>query len=206
MKDIEFIAAPKGVECSEQRIEAFRRAFAKHSIPFDEKCIHYGDWSIRGAMEITRNIIMDRGDNLPDAIVCANDVLAMSACVELQKAGIKVPEEVIVTGFDNLEDGQVFIPSLCTVGQDYPLLGEIAFEKLMKLINGEKVSDTVLKGELIKNGSCGCFNSNAALLREKACKSAFYDKVISREFSWSNSWFSNTILDSESNGNIKEKV
>ena len=206
VKDIEFIAAPKDAECSNLRIEAVRSVFARYSIPFDEKCIHYGDWSVRDAMEITKRIIRDRRDNLPDAILCANDLLVISSCFKLQKAIIKVPEEVIVTGYDNLEDGQVFIPSLCTVGQDYPLLGEIAFEKLMKLINGEKVSDTVLNGELIKNGSCGCFNSNAVLLRERVCKSAFYDKVISREFSWSNNWFSNAILDGESNGKLKENT
>lgn len=197
VRDIEFISGPKGNVNSELRISAIKKIFGKYDIPFDEECIHYSDYSVRGAMTIAEEFLKKRsGKKMPDAVICANDNLAMGACSEIEKIGLRVPEDVIITGFDNTYDGQVFNPALCTVAQDDYSVGKTAFEALLKRIKNEKADDVIIKNRFIKNQSCGCCNDTVNELRLKECKQRFYDKIKRFEFDWSNNWIAHSLLSS----------
>ncbi len=206
IKDIEFIAGMKDSVDSNIRIEAAREVMQKYNLVLDEPNLHYGDWSVFGAMKTTADIIESREGKLPDAFICANDTLAMSVCVELENHGFHVPNDTVVTGYDRIYDGQIFDPSLCTVGRDDKLSGKMAFDSLLLAIQEQKNEDIIIDSEFIPNQSCGCVNSNANKLRSDECKRAFYNKVDSLNFGWSNSWLSSRVLDSKNPKDIRNNL
>lgn len=194
VKNAEFIAGTADNENSRTRIEAWRKVFQKHQLAAEDERIHYTDWSAHASMEATKKIIEKCAGNLPDALICANDYLAIAACKEVEKAGYRVPEDIIVTGYDHTYEGEIFYPSLCTVGQNDFLVGERAMELLMDRLKGSEVSDIVVANEFIKSESCGCTGANVDKLRIEECKRKYYDKLNTLEFGWSNSGLTNDIL------------
>lgn len=206
VRDVEFIAGPKGNENSELRIDATRRVLEKYNAQINEAAISYTDWSVRGAMAAADEILERRKNNTPDAIICANDNLAMATCVEIEKAGLKVPEDIIVTGYDKIYEGQIFYPALCTVGQNDYEVGCRSFISMMELVNGKETSDVVISNEVIRNQSCGCDNPFVDTLRIDECKKKFYERVRTLEFGWSNNWIANNILKSPKMEDVKKNL
>jgi LacI family transcriptional regulator len=100
---------------------------------------------------------MPRGE-LPDAVVCANDQTAMGVLRALGRAGIRVPEEVAVVGFDDIFPGSLCDPPLTTVHQPMRMLGERACARLLDRIADPALRPRVdlLPTELVLRSSCGC--------------------------------------------------
>ena len=98
------------------------------------------------------------GGQLPDAIICGNDQMAIGAMRELQAAGVRVPADVAVTGFDDIRYGALFTPPLTTVRQSLRLLGERAGSCLLERIADPALPHRAerLPTELIVRESCGC--------------------------------------------------
>ncbi|MEW6989635.1 LacI family DNA-binding transcriptional regulator [Colwelliaceae bacterium 6441] len=84
-----------------------------------------------------------------DAICAACDLIAIGAIRALKERGIKIPEQVSVIGFDDIAIASFTSPALTTVKQDTKLAGELLVETLLKAIQGEKVSTTLIPPELI---------------------------------------------------------
>jgi LacI family transcriptional regulator len=94
---------------------------------------------------------------LPRAIICANDQTALGAIHALARRGIRVPQDIAVTGFDDVPVARHLHPPLTTVRQPMQELGGIAFEILYsKISTGKADSDVVLPVQLIVRESCGC--------------------------------------------------
>ena len=95
---------------------------------------------------------------LPTAVVAANDYIAVGAVVALAKAGIKVPQEVAVVGFDDGDLATVVQPPLTTVHVPRASMGEVAANRLLKLLQDQTVPPvlTVLPTTLTVRESCGC--------------------------------------------------
>ena len=101
-------------DASNRRIEAFRQEMAAHGLPVPESAICHGNmWSNCG--EIAYEAFFTDPENRPEAVVCANDYMAVGLMRELHSHGIRVPEDVIVTGFDNVSRLGVEEPSLTTI-------------------------------------------------------------------------------------------
>jgi LacI family transcriptional regulator len=105
-----------------------------------------------------RDILTWPRSELPDAIVCANDQMAIGAIRELQMAGIRVPADISVVGFDDMHAGTLVVPPLTTVRQPMRLLGERACSRLLERIADPALPRHVerLPTELIIRESCGC--------------------------------------------------
>ena len=116
-RDIYMMAGIKGDHFSEERIEAYKRVLAENDIPFDEKRIGYGLFWDRPSRDVILKVI-EEGE-IPEAVVCANDNMAIAVSDELQKAGYRVPEDVLVTGFDGERKCLFKSPSITTVESDY---------------------------------------------------------------------------------------
>jgi LacI family transcriptional regulator len=99
-----------------------------------------------------------RGGEMPDAIVCANDQMAIGAMRELQAAGIRVPQDIAVTGFDDIALGALLAPPLTTVHQPMRLLGERACAMVLERIADPALPRRVerLPTGLVVRESCGC--------------------------------------------------
>jgi LacI family transcriptional regulator, repressor for deo operon, udp, cdd, tsx, nupC, and nupG len=89
----------------------------------------------RDGAEATRRIL--RGGRLPDALFCFSDLLALGALSALHDAGVSVPEQVAVVGFDDVEDGRYGRPSLSTIAPDKAAIAEHAMTALVRRIGGD---------------------------------------------------------------------
>src|SRR5207248_6042661 len=115
-----------------------------------------GDYSAIGGANVIASLL-DRGRDLPRAVVCANDQTALGAMHALARRGIGVPHDVAVTGFDDVPVARHLHPPLTTVRQPMQELGATAFDVLYsKISTGKGDSDVVLPVQLIIRESCGC--------------------------------------------------
>jgi len=98
-----------------------------------------------------------------DAIVCASDLIAMGAMRALRDNDIRIPEQVAVTGYDNIPSSSFTNPALTTMQQNTKLAGEILVKNLLQLINGAQLSQVLLPVELVVRQSCGAQKSTRQL-------------------------------------------
>ncbi len=90
-----------------------------------------------------------------DAIFAATDVLAISAIQALSDLGVRVPEDVAVIGYDDIELSAYISPALTTVRQDTTTGGQVLVETMLGMLEGAPPSDTILPTELVVRRSCG---------------------------------------------------
>lgn len=140
------------------RLRVTREVFEAHGIEFTDDDYGYGRWTSRYTIELIDELLdSDRG--LPDAIICANDIMAMAACTELEDRGVDVPKDVIVTGFDNCREGKMFYPALSSVEQNYHDIGykccEIIFDEIRGK-NAGKVARETVSSRFACGESCRC--------------------------------------------------
>jgi LacI family transcriptional regulator len=115
-----------------------------------------GDYSASGGANVIASLL-DAGTKLPRAILCANDQTALGAIHTLGQRGFKVPQDVAVTGFDDVPVARHLHPPLTTIRQPMQELGAKAFEVLYSRINGSNTKhDVVLPVQLVVRESCGC--------------------------------------------------
>lgn len=107
-----FIAGKKDELCSEQRIAAYKRVLADNGIAFRPDRLFYGDYWWGPTRAAVHDIIAS-GD-IPQAVICANDMMAITVCEELKKYGYAVPDDVIVTGFDGTWSAISCVPPITT--------------------------------------------------------------------------------------------
>ena len=97
---------------------------------------------------MARQIILEREPDV-DAVICANDDMAIGAIKALRELGKNVPGEVCVAGGDNILLGEYITPSLTTFDNMQYELGERAFDEILARINGESEKDIVIKGGIV---------------------------------------------------------
>ncbi len=98
--------------------------------------------------------LIDRGVAF-DAVFAASDLLAIGAIQALSEAGLSVPGDVSVIGFDDIPMASFATPALTTVSQNTKLAGEILVERLLKRIRGEPAESAMLPADLVIRRSCG---------------------------------------------------
>lgn len=162
-KDILFIAGTPDSKDSNDRLQALKDALSDRGL--NEPEVYYSNWengSTKTYLESTYST-----KQLPDAIICANDHLATFAILAVEAAGHRVPEEVLVTGFDHQQRSQIFYPSIASVDQHYDKLGEATAETLVNIfVNNAAPYETYVSCSFYPAESCGCKSvSNSDILR-----------------------------------------
>ena len=123
---------------------------------------HRGKFSVQSGVEAGAMVLACA--ELPDAVVCANDQMAIGVLQQLARGGVRVPDDVAVTGFDDIFPGSLFEPSLSTVHQPMRMLGERACARLLDRIASPSLPPQVdlLPVDLVLRRSCGCPPGDAA--------------------------------------------
>jgi PAS domain S-box-containing protein len=153
---IAFIRGPEGNEEAEQRYQVYTEVLAEHKLPLDPDLVTPGDFAPPAGTAAVRLLLDERKVSL-QAIVAANDMMALAALEALQARGIRVPSDVAVVGFDDIEEAMTVTPSLTTVRQPTHKLGQRAVEVLLALLANKRVPEqTTLPTELVVRQSCGC--------------------------------------------------
>ncbi len=153
---IDLVTGPRDNPHSLYRLNTYKEVLEKNNIPFDERRVHWGNFWKNCGEDIVQEM-MHSQTGLPQTIICANDYMAISVIEALKKEGIMVPDQVLVSGYDDLEEGKYNHPSLTTVSQPVRAMGECAIEILEKVWAGEEVEEEIyLPEEIVFRQSCGC--------------------------------------------------
>lgn len=155
-KHICFMAGYPGHYDSGKRLEYYYSAMARLNFPLYTNSVFYGDmWTRKG--EEAYEFFFSHPDNIPDAIICANDFMARSLCEALERHGKRVPEDVMICGFDNAVESREYHPQLTTVGLDYENMTKEAIQLIHDVLNGVKREQTVsVPANIIYRESCAC--------------------------------------------------
>jgi LacI family transcriptional regulator len=152
-----YLDGPPGVSDAQQRRLAFDEVL--HAHPHCQLAGSYtGLFSVQSGEEAGAKLLAEYGEALPDALVCANDQMAIGVLQALARAGVRVPEDIAVVGFDDIYPGSLSHPPLTTVHQPMGLLGERACARLLDRIARPSLRPRVelLQTELVLRSSCGC--------------------------------------------------
>lgn len=176
-RNINYISGPLANPEALDRYEAFLQVMKEHDLEVDQRRVYFGEFraidGVRGVEEILAS-----GLPMPDAIICANDAMALAAVVTLENHGFVIPDDVIVTGFDNTYYASHYCPPLTTVSRPLNEVGLRSCEQLIKIIGGETFENNiVLKSNAVFSESCGCLSHDSDDMRSYK-KSTF--KVLER--------------------------
>ena len=157
-----FIRGPVGNFDADERYRAYTTLLEEYGIPFNPDLVEIGDFGNgRIPMEALwpRMLATSREetDTSPWAVIAANDDMAIQAMETLREYGMRVPEDVVVTGFDDSIAAQNLDVPLTTVQQPIRAMGHQAVQMMVQLLRGEPVEErAMVPSELIVRRSCGC--------------------------------------------------
>lgn len=154
---INMLAGFQGNPFSEERVVIYKKVLQDYGIPFEEDRLGYGDfWDRPSRVAIKR--FLKENSPLPDAIICANDAMAITTCSVLKQEGYRVPDDIIVTGFDGIPQGRYHTPILATCEPDYEQPIKFIFEQIALACQTKQINpcDNNVEFCLIESQSCGC--------------------------------------------------
>jgi LacI family transcriptional regulator len=126
---IAFIAGPAGHNASTGRYEGYLDALSEAGLKSNPSLIAEGDYSLRSGLEAARKLI--EADPRPTAIFAANDDMAVGAMTAIMAAGLIVPGEISIAGYDDTRLASAVWPALTTIRQPVAEMGRRAAERLM---------------------------------------------------------------------------
>lgn len=160
-KRIAVLKGPEGNEEARRRFEVYRSFLSERGIPFDPSIALQGDFSVENSVNALMRHLEDRAPDF-DALLCLNDTMAIGCLGYFADRGIRVPEDVIVTGFDDIVRSRYESPSLTTVCQDLEAQGRIACELAHALLEGKDIPPlTMIPTRAVFRQSCGCVDGSS---------------------------------------------
>jgi sigma-B regulation protein RsbU (phosphoserine phosphatase) len=153
---VAFIRGPRVNAEAEMRYRGYRESLLEHGLTEDPRLVLEGDFSEQSGSRVIREL--GWGGSAPfDALVAANDSMAIGALGELTSRGVRVPDRLLVVGFDDVPEGRWGKPSLSTVRQSLYNLAEVALSSVLRQLTGKPCPPlTQVAGELVLRESCGC--------------------------------------------------
>ena len=155
MKDIAYLTGRKGHVHSERRLEAYRDAMKAHGLPVREDRMFYGDFWYFCGNRCAETLLKNRED-FPDAVVAANDPMAIGVAQTMHNAGLRIPEDISIVGYGSSAEGRnspVPISSPYIPGSDY---GSFAVEAIFRMLDGEEPGQPEPETRFFVGKSCGC--------------------------------------------------
>jgi LacI family transcriptional regulator len=153
-KRIGFITGRLDLVSGCHRLEGYKDGLNAKGIPLDDELIQIGDYTTEVGYACSQKLL-----DLPDpptAIFASNDMSALGAYQAAQEAGLRIPQDLSVIGFDNLPESTYPQPSLTTIDQFVAQMGKTAVELVMKMIKGETLERNLIKipTRLVVRESC----------------------------------------------------
>jgi DNA-binding LacI/PurR family transcriptional regulator len=152
---IAFLRGPDGNEDSGWRETGYRQALADHQLKFDPRLVERGNFEEQGGRAAVESLL--KKGNQFDAIFAGDDGTAIGALAALNQAGLRVPEDVALVGFDDMPPSRYLNPPLTTVRAPTEQVGHEAVNQLVRRIRtGQADAEVLLPTELVIRQSCGC--------------------------------------------------
>ncbi|WP_307337377.1 LacI family DNA-binding transcriptional regulator [Caldalkalibacillus uzonensis] len=154
-RDIAFISGPSNSVDSINRMKGYQQALEEYDIAYQSKWTFTGNFTREGGYHATKLLIM-QGD-LPTAVFYANDEMALGGYQAFEEMGIKIPDDISVMGFDDIQIAQYLNPPLTTVKQPKYEAGTLAAHLLFQAFDNQEINrrydlstDLVIRGSVAK--------------------------------------------------------
>ena len=143
---------------AQNRLAGYRNILLEHDLPVDNVLIKQGDWGVDSGYRATQELLSL--EERPTAIFAANDMMALGAIYAIQDAGLCIPEDIAIVGYDDRDFSAWIRPALTTIQMPSYEMGQSAARLLLKQFSGEELEDaTQIPGKLIVRQSCGARNA-----------------------------------------------
>ncbi len=153
---INYVSGPADNIDSVQRLKAYRSTLERYGIPVEEERIYHGNFRSKDGTDAVRAFLHSPLE-FPQAIICANDNMAVSAMNALTVHGVRVPQDVAVSGFDYIYNGRNYAPSLTSVQRPLERAGQLACQMILNHLQGTpQERSTLLDTRCCFSESCGC--------------------------------------------------
>lgn len=149
---IVFLGDTEGTELK-ARFQGYLNVLAENNLSYDPRLVVPAHFDVRSA-EMAVQSLLARGVSF-DAIFAVSDIIAFGAMRALLNNGVRIPEDVSVVGYDNIQWSGLYRPSLTTISQDLTQAGKIMVSKLVGTISNDEVQTEILSTELVVRESCG---------------------------------------------------
>jgi len=154
VKNPHMVAGQPGNDFSEKRIAVFKKVLSENNITFTDDMLSYGYFWANPCHEIAQEL-MER-ESLPDAIICANDIMAITICDILLEAGYKVPGDTIITGFDGYDEIYFTSPKITSSSCNVIYMADTIADTILLTSEDQKTHNIIIPPVFIPNESCGC--------------------------------------------------
>ncbi len=115
-----------------KRFSGYQRALIDAGMSVDLRLVKLGDWDIGHSCEMMAELL--RGDPRPDGVFCQSDHIALGVCQAIRRAGLSIPGDIAVVGFDNYDFAALVSPALTTIDQPLDEIGRTAFRQIQAII------------------------------------------------------------------------
>lgn len=176
-KRIAYLGGPKeNNRDARERLEAYCQVMKEHGLEIQEGMIEYGDYSANSATLFGKIL-----DNNPDieAVVCANDTMALSGYEECKKRGLIPGNDIAITGFDDIPEAKSALPALTTVEQNSYDLGYVAMKKAVELCENGNLESVKVPVYFKHRESCGS-EKRIGEVFEDISKESTYEEIARR--------------------------
>lgn len=132
-REIGIIVGPENVFTSAQRLRGYFDACAAYGLPADEKNVFHSDYTVQGGYESMRRLLMQQSCT---AVFVTNYEMTLGAIIAINEMGLKIPEEISVIGFDNMDLSRITHPQLTIITQPLEQIGTQAANLLLEHLTG----------------------------------------------------------------------
>jgi LacI family transcriptional regulator, purine nucleotide synthesis repressor len=153
-RDIGCIMGPAGRAPATQRLAGFEQAMGEAQLTVLPEWLQAGEFDCASGFNAMQTLLAQ--PERPSALFVFNDMMAMGAISAIHQAGLKVPEDISLVGYDNVELAQYLSPPLTTINQPKEALGRLAVTRLLARINGQQIENRLitLEPDLVIRQSC----------------------------------------------------
>lgn len=163
-----FVRGPLANVEAELRLRAYKSALEDNGIAFDERLVVTGDFTMPSGEHAVSVLVDERGVSLEelDGIVSSNDTMALGILGELGRRGVRVPADLALVGFDDIEEACLLEPPLTTVRQPFDKQGGEGLHIVLGALRGSAAKGVDLETEPTVRRSCGCAPTAGLARRE----------------------------------------
>lgn len=152
-KKIGMVSGPKTNDDALERLDVYKETLEENGIIYDEKRVAYGNFSKFCVDEVGK--LIDDNPEL-DAIVFANDQMAIAGYKAMEERGIRPGKDILVTGFDDDPVAEELNPHLTTVKADPSELGYHAVQEAVNYVINKAINNDKISSGMVRRNSCGC--------------------------------------------------
>ncbi len=153
--DVVFLSGKRWHKHAQERLRAVRDAMEQHGLELPDDKVVYGDFWYQSG-ELCADTLLADGKKLPDAVVCANDAMAIGLCKALDQQGVRIPEDIAVVSYDSTFEGQTSPKPITSSLIPAEEFGHYAADYMNDIFSGRETAPFTAEPYLVRGETCGC--------------------------------------------------